>query len=476
MMTGIVSTGAYLPIYRLSGDDIGRMWRAKGVTGARAVAGYDEDALTMAVAAVQDCLKGFDAGEMDAFYLASTTAPYREKQNAAIIASAVDMERTCFTVDHANSLRAATGALRAALDAVGSGSAKTVMVAASDCRMGAPGGKFEQILGDGAAAIMLGSRNVVAEVVDVYSVFDDFTDEWRTAGDLFVRSGETRFVEEAGYLPTMKEAILSLLERNKLSSSAITKFVFSAYDARVHGQLAKALSLDKFQVQDPLFARIGNTGTPAAFIMLAAALNEARPGQVILLANYGDGADCFLFRTTDAISASRAGGQAVSDRLAQTRNIDYGSYLSWRNLLPFEPSSLPDRSDPSLATRWRERRTVSALYGVRCRKCGTPQMHPSGQSVRVCVACQAKDDFEPYCFSDKRGALFTYAVDQLQPTKNPPGLNGVIDFEGGGRLICELTDYDLEKVAIGMPVEMTFRRLAEGKGIVNYFWKAKPII
>jgi uncharacterized OB-fold protein len=95
--------------------------------------------------------------------------------------------------------------------------------------------------------------------------------------------------------------------------------------------------------------------------------------------------------------------------------------------------------------------------------------------ARVCVACQAKDDFEDYKFSDKRGKLFTYAIDHLQPTKKPPGLNGVIDFDGGGRLICELTDYNLSEVETGMEVEMTFRKLSQAKGIINYFWKAKPI-
>ena len=89
------------------------------------------------------------------------------------------------------------------------------------------------------------------------------------------------------------------------------------------------------------------------------------------------------------------------------------------------------------------------------------------------MACQSKDHFEPYRFSDKPGRLFTYAVDQLQPTRNPPGLNGVVDFEGGGRLACELTDCDPGSVAVGMPVEMTFRRLSRGREIVNYFWKAK---
>lgn len=473
-MAGIVATGTYLPLYRLAGEEIGRMWRTKGAAGEKAVAGYDEDALTMAVAAVQECLHGSDRSRIRAFYLASTTAPYREKQNAAIVASVLDMDRACFTADQANSLRAGTIGLRLALDAVKSGSAEEAMVVASDCRLGAPGGRFEQIFGDGAVAIAVGDKNVIAEVEDSLCIFDDFTDEWRMGSDLFVRSGETRFIEEAGYLPTMKKAISALIAKNRLALPDISRFVLSAFDGRVHSQLVKSLGIDKDRVQDPLFTRIGNTGAPSALITLCAALEDAKPGERILLANYGDGVDCILFRVTDAITALQK-GPAISERSAVKRSIDYGSYLNWRDLVPFEASSLPDRSDPSLATRWRERRTVSALCGFRCRRCGTPQMHPSGQTVRVCVACQAKDDFEPYCFADKRGTLFTYAVDHLQPTKNPPGLNGVVDFDGGGRLICELTDYTLEKVAIGMPVEMTFRKLAEGKGIVNYFWKAKPV-
>jgi uncharacterized OB-fold protein len=165
----------------------------------------------------------------------------------------------------------------------------------------------------------------------------------------------------------------------------------------------------------------------------------------------------------------------MKDRLARKRPIDYGTYLNWRDLIPFEASSLPERGDPSLASRWRERRVIASLSGVKCRKCGTPQIHPIGQTIRVCVACQSKDEFDDYKFSDKKGTLFTYSIDHLQPTKNPPALNGVVDFDGGGRLICELTDCDLDRVEIGMPVEMTFRKLSQGKGIVNYFWKAKPI-
>jgi len=472
-MAGIVSIGAYVPMYRLSGEEIGRMWRMKGARGEKAVAGYDEDAVTMAVAAVRNCV-GKGGKQADALYLASTTAPYREKQNAAIIAAALDMERTCLTADYANSLKSATIAMRAALDAVKAGSAGSAVVVAADCRMGAPAGRFEQILGDGAAAVMIGKKDVIAEVEGTYSAFSDFIDEWRTGNDPFVRMGESRFVEDVGFLPAMKEVVAGLLKKCKLELKDVSRFVFSALDARVHGLLVKGLGLDKSQVQDPLFARIGNTGTPAAFLMLAAALEEAKPGEMILMANYGDGADAILLKATEK-AATMAKTQSMKEMLSRTRSIDYGSYLSWRELIPFEASSLPERTEPSLASRWRERKVVSSLMGVRCRKCGTPQIHPIGQNVRICIACQAKDDFDPYPFSDKKGRLFTYSIDHLQPTKTPPGLNGVIDFEGGRRLICELTDYDLEKVRIGMEVEMTYRKLFQGKGIVNYFWKAKPI-
>jgi uncharacterized OB-fold protein len=317
---------------------------------------------------------------------------------------------------------------------------------------------------------MIGSKDLVATIEDAYSIYSDFTDFWRTDRDDFLQSAEPRFISEAGYMPIMREGILGLMDKHSLQPKDFSKVVTAAPDARAHADLAKSLGFEKHQVQDHLFDQIGNTGTAAGLIMLVAALEEANQGDRVLFANYGDGCDVFMLRATGRVS-----GSTMKERLARRISIDYGTYLTWRDLAPFEASSLPDRSEPSLAARWRERTSISALHGFKCRKCGTPQIHPLGQTVRVCVACQSKDDFETYRFSDKKGRLFTYAVDQLQPTKNPPGLNGVVDFEGGGRLACELTDYQLEKVSVGMPVEMTFRRLSQGKGIVNYFWKAKPL-
>jgi uncharacterized OB-fold protein len=334
---------------------------------------------------------------------------------------------------------------------------------------------FEQLLGDGAAALTIGSSEVIADIEGSYSIFNEFTDVWRTDADSFLKFGEGRFIDEVGYFPTMEKTVSKLMETYSFSPADFSKIVFSASDPRQHGYLAKKLGFEASQVQDPLFSLIGNTGTAGALIMLINALEETNPGERILFLNYGDGSDAFILRTTQAIAGVQT-KPMMKDRLARKRPIDYGTYLNWRDLIPVEASSLPERGDPSLASRWRERRVIASLSGVKCRKCGTPQIHPIGQTVRVCVACQSKDEFDDYKFSDRKGTLFTYSIDHLQPTKNPPGLNGVVDFDGGGRLICELTDCDLDQVKIGMPVEMTFRKLSQGKGIVNYFWKAKPVI
>jgi 3-hydroxy-3-methylglutaryl CoA synthase len=472
-MAGITSIGAYIPMYRLSLEEISKFWHARGLAGEKAVAGYDEDSITMATAAAFDCIQRAQQ-RIDGLFFATTTAPYKEKQGAALIASAVDLNRETRTADFSNSLRAGTIALKSALDAAASGSAKNVLVTAADCRTGAPQGRFEPLLGDAAAAVAVGSDDPVAEIEAVHSIFNDFTDLWRTEADDFIQSAEGRFIDVAGYVPTMQEAVSGLMKKCSASPKDFSRIVFSALDAKQHLDLAKKIGFEKAQIQNPLFAQIGNAGTAASLLMLVAALEGATPGERILFAAYGDGCDAFVLRVTEKIARIQ-GKPAMKDRLARKAPIDYGRYLSWRELIPVEASSLPARSEPSLATRWRQRKNVAALYGVQCRKCGTPQIHPIGQNIRVCVKCQSKDDFADYRFSDKRGKLFSYAIDQLQPTKNPPGLNGVVDFDEGGRLICELTDYELDKVQIGMPVEMTYRKLSQGQGIVNYYWKAKPV-
>ena len=117
----------------------------------KAIANYDEDPLTMASEAISNCLNGLVHVNMDALNFASTHYPFPEKQGAAMIACISDFSEEIATADFTHSMRAGASALKAALDAAGSGSAKNVMVAAADCRVGAPGSELEIITGDGSS-------------------------------------------------------------------------------------------------------------------------------------------------------------------------------------------------------------------------------------------------------------------------------------------------------------------------------------
>ena len=125
---------------------------------------------------------------------------------------------------------------------------------------------------------MVGSSGVVAEIESAYSLFSDFTDLWRKEGDVFVRSGEGRFIDEVGYVATMEETIGQLMRQQGLRPQDFSRVVYYAPDARQHAELAKRLGFPQSQVQETYFDYLGNTGCAAAPIMLIAALRRQRPG------------------------------------------------------------------------------------------------------------------------------------------------------------------------------------------------------
>jgi 3-hydroxy-3-methylglutaryl CoA synthase len=469
-MVGITDTEVYFPLYKITRAEIARMWGKPGSGGEKAVAAYDEDTVTMAVAAALGVEKRSEK-KVDGLYFATTTAPYGEKQTAALIASAIDLEKECWTSDFANSVRAGTLAMKAAVDAVKSGSAENVMVLTSDCRCGAAQSTFEQILGDGAAAVMVGSKDVIAEVEAVYSVFDEIFDVWRTEDETCLRSSEERFTEEMGYEKIMKDVVSGIMAKHNLTPKDFAKIVFYAPDHKSHARMAKSLGFEKNQVEDPLYTVVGNTGTAAPFIMLAAALEKVSPNDRVLFVGYGNGADAFILRATENIGKAR-GNSGIKSVMEDKIFIDYGRYSIWKGLVTLEASRAVDRPVPSAVCLRRERKNILSLYGSRCKSCGIPQ-YPAG---RVCVNCQVKDNMEEYKFSNKKGKLFSFSIDFLMATPNPPGVVGIVDFEGGGRILCEFSDYDPKKLYVDMPVEMTFRKLFSSNGINNYFWKARPVV
>lgn len=426
----------------------------------------------MAVAAGLDCLRGRDRQDIDALFFASSTVPYAEKQGASIIAAALDLRRDIFAADVTDVLRAGTTALRSALDAVAAGSARKALVVAADSRQGAPRSETERNSGDGAAAFLVGRENVVAEFAGSHTLTENMLDNWRSSGDPFVRSWEDRFATEEGLERIIPDAVEGFLAKYQLGRDDISRLALYAPDARRHARLARRLGFGPEQVQEPLFGRLGNTGAAFPLMLLGTALEEVAPGDLVMAVSYGDGSDVLAFRVSGPVQQASAGGGGLAAYLDSGAVLqDYETFARWRDVwLTDDAARRPAPSSPSVSAMWRESNKNLRLYAGRCQACGYVQYPPQ----RVCVNCQALDESLPVRLSDRMGELFTYSMDYIAGAVDTPLVVSVVDFQGGGRIICMMTDRELDEVHVGMPVEMSFRKLRVVNGIHNYYWKAVP--
>lgn len=466
MPVGISSYGAYVPRFRLAKTTAG--WE---LPGEKPITNYDEDTITMAVAAGADCLAGVDRNAVDACFFASTTPPYAEKQAASTVASALDLRRDIITSDFGGTLRAGTTALRSALDAVIAGTARNVLVVAADCRMGVPKGDFDQSAGDGAAALLVSNQGLLAQVDGSSFLQEHMLDQWRSYGESFMRSWEDRFIIEEGFQRIMGDAAKAALQKFNAKPADFAKAVCYAPSLRRHQEITRALGFKPEQVQDPLFGSLNNTGTAYALMLLVSALQSAQPGQRVYVQNYGDGADVYALTTTEQVAKAN-GHRGVSKYLASKAILPkYDEYLKWRNMLAAEGVRRPPIPAPSVSALWRERDQIIRLYGVKCQSCGHVQYPPQV----ICSFCHTQGKWDKVRLSDKPGKVFTYSMDYLAPFIEVPLVVTVVNFEGGGRMICTMTDRVLEEIKVEMPVEMAFRKLFSAGGVNNYFWKSVPV-
>src|SRR5579862_3159351 len=466
-MAGIVSYGSYVPYRRLKRSAIAAVLGTPAGKGERAIASFDEDSVSMAVEAARDALKSAPPGEVQALIFATTTPPYAEKLSAAVIGAATQLPAEIRASDMTGSVRAGMSAILQGADAV-SGGAKRALVAIGDSRLAAPEGKAEQTTGDGAVAFVLGADNVIAEIEASASLTREFLDTWRAQGERFAHSWEERFTLTQAHSPLLGTVIKNVLEKAKVAPGDLSKVILDAPNARAADEIARALKIDPTKFSDSFALTVGQTGAAHAGLMLSATLPSAKPGDRILVATVADGADAILFRVTPA-NAGFKPVHSVGRMIESKGDVSYANYLKWREILPTEPPRRPDPDRPAGPPMMRSERWKFGFIGSKCKKCGTPQLPPQ----LVCVKCRSRD-MEPYSFADRTARIATYAIDRLAYSLNPPTINVVIDFEGGGRFLGSMTDCEPEKVAIGDEVEMTFRRLFTAGGVHNYFWKARP--
>ena len=475
-MPGIIAYGGYVPRLRLQRKSMveANAWFNPGLAayakGERAICNWDEDAVTMAVAASRDCL-GTEPPKLDAVYFASTTSPFQDRQCATLLATALDLPEGIETLDLTTSQRAATSALIAGLNRGGS-----VLLAASEHRRTKAASQLELLYGDAAAALLLGAGAGIAKLVATHSVSADFIDHYRGEGESFDYTWEERWIRDEGYMKIVPQVLMGLAEKAKVKGADIAHFILPCLYRGVPEGIAKRLGIPDGAVRDNLQAGLGNTGAAHAIVMLVHALQQAKPGEKILVVGFGQGCDALLFEVTPAIASPRACDGIVGALKRGRAETNYNRFMAFNSLVVQEGGmrSEIDRQTP-LTMLYRNRDMLTALNGGRCTKCGTRQFPKS----HICVNpnCGALDTQEDAAFANTPGSIVTWSADWLTYTPDPPAHYGMVQFDGGGRMMADFTDVDTGSFDVGTKMRMVFRvrEYDKARGFRKYFWKATPV-
>jgi 3-hydroxy-3-methylglutaryl CoA synthase len=464
-MRGILGYGTYVPYHRLQRSAITDALGSGGGRGTRAVASFDEDATSMAVEACRNLLRTVDVVP-DSLTFATATPPYLDKTNATVIHAALDLPSATFAADAAGSARSYDAAMRHGLDG-----RRPTLVAAADVRTGRPSSSDEAMLGDAAVAFLVGDEDdapVIAEWVGGASSTAEFLDRWRQPEWHYSRVWEERFGEHV-YVPLATEAVAAALKECDLAPDELDAVVIVGLHSRAVRSTAKAAGLDAVRVVDDLSSTVGSAGTAHPGLVLASVLDEAEPGSTIMVVHLADGCTASVLRTTEAISDYSPAPTVAEQVAAGNDDLAYNEFLTWRGFLEREPPRRPDPEGPAAPPTYRSERWKYAFVGSRDRSSGAIHLPPQ----RVSVKGGTVDDMELVPMADVPATVATFTIDRLAYSLAPPTIAVVIDFDGGGRFSCQLTD--AADVRIGDRVQMTFRRIMTAQGIHNYFWKAKPI-
>ncbi len=480
-MVGIVAYGAYVPWLRLQRAAVyqANAWFAPGLKslakGERALANWDEDTITMAVEAARDCLGSRDRNSVAALALASTSAPYADRQNAGIVKEALNLSDCVGSVDYGGSQKAGTGALLQTLLTVAGGAGQSLCVAAEKHRA-APASDAELNDGHGAAAFLIGTERPIARFIGAHTMSVDFVDHFREVQSSFDYRWESRWIREEGYMKIAGMAIRDGLTKFGLRGADITHLVVPIAERGVAEGLAKQAGIGVSAIRDGMHATVGYTGAAHALLMLADLLRIAKPNEKILVLGFGQGADVLLFETTEAL-ANYDHPQGVASWVARRKpESNYIKYLSFAGNLELDRGMRAefDQKQP-MTTLYRNRKTVLGLVGSRCTRTGEIQ-YPRSE-ISVGASLPETGTQEDYPLAERRARVLTYTADSLGYTPDPPGYYGMIEFEGGGRMVCEFTDVDPDAVEVGASLRMVFRIKAvdERRGFTKYFWKATPL-
>jgi 3-hydroxy-3-methylglutaryl CoA synthase/uncharacterized OB-fold protein len=471
MTRGITSFASYIPRIRIDRAAIvaANSWAFPNMRGkgARALANWDEDTITMGVEAA----RGVSSPGVSSIAFASTTAPYADLQNATLVAAALGLSAEVASSDQSGSLRAGSSALLAALESNRRGDA---LVVAADARRAKPGSAQELSFGAGAAAFSVGSDNIIARLIGQASRTLAFVDHYRANGEPYDYTWEERWIRDEGYGKIVPPAIKAALAETNLQGGDVDHFILPATVGGVAAAIAKKAGIKPEALADDLAANCGDTGTAHSLIMLAAVLEKARPGEKIMLVAFGAGCDVLLFEATDAI-ASYTSPSPVSAQLARGQvEPHYTKLLSFHGEIGLDWGMRAEFDEKIAQTQaWREADQLATFTAGKCPSCGAVQF----PQLARCISCGSLEALSPVSLASEGASVASFTADWLQFSPAPPFYFGLVNFDNGARVLMEYVDVDPGLLKVGTRLRMVYRikSIDNARHNSRYFWKAVPL-
>ncbi len=342
-MVGIVGYGAHIPRHRIKVEEIAKVWGAdapsykKGLMlQEKSVPPPDCDTITLSVEAAKNALKragNINPVDIGAIYIGSESHPYAVKPSGTTVAEALGATPDIHCADYEFACKAGSEAMFVTLGLVKSGYIKYGLAIGGDTSQGAPSDALEYSAAAGAAAFIMGSENLVAEVLYTHSWMTDTPDFWRREHEFYPQHAG-RFTGEPAYFRTTKGAANAILEKSGMKASDFTYAVFHQPNGKFPQRVGKMLGFTKEQLEPGwLSPRLGNTYSGASPIGLTATLDVSKPGDMILMVSYGSGAgsDAFIWKVTERIDEVRDKAVRTTKLLDENKTyVDYGTYAKFR--------------------------------------------------------------------------------------------------------------------------------------------------
>ena len=475
---GITGFGGYVPRLRIQRSAIAsaHAWMAPSLRSLakcrRAFTAWDEDSVTMAVEAARDTLGTQQRSGIGSVQLASTTLPYADLQHSPFIAAALNLGSQVNTLDIAHSQRAGVAGL---LGALRQQQVQTLYVAADNPR-GRPASAQELAYGAGAAAFTLGTEQVLAHLLGSASVSALFVDHFRPVQSSYEYVWEERWVRDEGYMKLVPQAVQAAMDDAGIQASQVNHFILASPLRGIAAAVARSIGIDAQAVADGLEADLGYCGTAHPLLQLAHVLENAQPGQLIVLAGFGQGCDALVLQVSAHIGRFKP-QRGISGALADgIEHNEYLRFLSYADGIELEWGMRAEKN--AKAAHTEQYRNAERIAGFLAGKSpdGTVQFPQLPYSV-VPGNPVPRSQFEQVSLADVPASILTITADWLTYHPAPPLYVGFVQFDNGARLLMETVDVGPAGVDVGTPVRMVFRikEYDKVRSYGRYFWKATPI-